>query len=163
VFVEVALALGEEVLSPALPEPAHVVVAVGSGGSAAGLVAGLRLAGLKARVTGVIVNDRTPVDAAAVAKLARRTLSLLARRGADLGDVSVDAQDLDAEEEWLGVGYGHRTAESEDARALSAEREHLTLDPVYTGKAMAGLLALRDRGAFGDRPVLFWHTYDALS
>ena len=44
-----------------LPEPSHVVVALGSGGTAAGLVAGLRLAGLRTRVVAVVVNDRTPV------------------------------------------------------------------------------------------------------
>jgi D-cysteine desulfhydrase len=162
-FVEGALELAEQVRAGALPEPSHVVVALGSGGSAAGLVAGLRLAGLRTRVTGVVVNDRTPVDAAAVAKLARRTLSLLARRGAEPAEVSVGARDLDAHTAWLGEGYGYRTDASEAARALAATREQLVLDPVYTGKAMAGLLALRERGALGDGPVLYWHTYDALN
>jgi D-cysteine desulfhydrase len=62
----------------------------------------------------------------------------------------------------MGPGYGHRTPEAERARALIGEREGLELEPVYTAKAMAGLLQLREEGAFGRGPVLFWHTHNAL-
>jgi D-cysteine desulfhydrase len=162
-FVEAALELGEQVRAGELPEPSHVVVALGSGGTAAGLVAGLRLAGLRTRVTGVVVNDRTPVDAPVVARLAGRALDLLRSRGASLPRLEIESRDLDSDASWLGDGYGHRTAEAERARELAAEREGLALDPVYTAKAFAGLLALHSRGAFGEGPVLYWHTHDALS
>ena len=108
-FVDAALELAAQVNAGVLPEPSHVVVALGSGGTAAGLAAGLRLAGLRTRVVGIVVNDRTPVGAPVVAKLARRTLDLLRRRGAALPSVTVGAADLDAETAWLGEGYGHAT------------------------------------------------------
>ena len=57
-----------------------------------------------------------------------------------------------------GRGYGHATPEAERAIDLLADREGVTLEPVYTGKAMAALLELNRRGAFGDGPVLYWHT-----
>jgi D-cysteine desulfhydrase len=110
---------------------------------------------------GVVVNDRTPVDARTVARLATRTLALLRKRGADPGPSHVLPSELDSERGWLGAGYGHRTPEAERARGEALRREDLVLDPVYTAKAVAALVALRGRGAFGAGPVLYWHTYGA--
>jgi D-cysteine desulfhydrase len=160
-FVEGALELAEQVRQGALPEPSHVVVALGSGGTAAGLAAGLRLAGLRTRVVGIVVNDKTPVGAAVVAKLANRTIALLRERGADVA-ATIDPGDLDTETAWLGPGYGFRTPEAERARTDAGAQEGLALDPVYTAKAMAGLLALRAGGRFGAGPVLFWQTHDTI-
>jgi D-cysteine desulfhydrase len=160
-YVEAALELADQVAAGELPEPSHVVVALGSGGTAAGLVAGLRLAGLRSRVVGVVVNDRMPVDDRTVARLANRSLALLRKRGADPGELSIRPGDLDSERGWLGAGYGHRTEAAERARDLARAREGLDLDPVYTAKAVAALLGLRERGAFGAGPVLYWHTYGA--
>jgi D-cysteine desulfhydrase len=158
-YVEAALELAQQVGTGELPEPSHVVVALGSGGTAAGLVAGLRIAGLRSRVVGVVVNDRTPVDARTVVRLANRTLALLRKRGADADVTPVLPGDLDSERAWLGAGYGHRTEAAEHARDLARRREGLELDPVYTAKAVAALMDLRERGAFGAGPVLYWHTY----
>ena len=58
----------------------------------------------------------------------------------------IEPRDLDAETAWLGAGYGHRTPEAERTRADAAAQEGLELDPVYTAKAMTGLLALRAAG-----------------
>ena len=63
---------------------------------------------------------------------------------------------LDLTRDQIGAGYGHRTEAAAQAAALAAE-ENLALDPVYTAKAMAGLLALRTEGRLDD-PVLFIHT-----
>ena len=135
-----------------LPEPSHIVVALGSGGTAAGLAAGLRIAGLRSRVVGVVVNDRTPVDARTVARLATRTLDLLRGRGADVPLRSILPGDLDSERAWLGAGYGHRTPAAEHARDLARRREGLELDPVYTAKAVAapdGAAGARELSAAG--------------
>jgi D-cysteine desulfhydrase len=156
--VEGALELARQVDAGELPEPSHVVVALGSGGTAAGLVLGLRLAGLRTRVVAVLVSDKLRLSGRTVARLARRTLALLRRRGAAVPDISISAADLDVETRWLGAGYGHPIPEAERARELAA-REGLTLEPVYTGKAMAALLALRGEGAFAPGPVLFWATH----
>ncbi|MGW4284332.1 pyridoxal-phosphate dependent enzyme, partial [Nocardia sp. NPDC004750] len=56
-YVEVACELAAQIAAGELPEPGHIVTAVGSGGTAAGLALGLRLAGLRTRVVGVVVND----------------------------------------------------------------------------------------------------------
>ncbi len=62
-YVETALEIAEQVRAGLLPEPATVVTAVGSGGTAAGLTLGLRMAGLRSRVLGVVVNDSFRLDA----------------------------------------------------------------------------------------------------
>jgi D-cysteine desulfhydrase len=158
-YVQAADELRAQVEGGELPEPSHVVVALGSGGTAAGLAAGLKLAGLRSRLVCVLVNDLVRVDAATVARLARRTLRLLRRHGADVGEAEVSPAEIEVASAWLGAGYGHSTPEATRAIELLADREGLTLEPVYTAKAMAALLDLNRRGAFGDGPVLYWHTY----
>jgi D-cysteine desulfhydrase len=160
-YVEAALELAGQIERGELPAPAQVVVALGSGGTAAGLVLGFALAGLDTRVVAVQVNDRAPLNPGRVARLAERGRRLLERRGAALPAVRVSPADVHVETRWLGDGYGHRTVEADRAIDIARE-EGLKLEPVYTGKAMAALLALRERGELGDGPVLYWHTHNAL-
>ncbi len=155
-YVEAALEIAAQVEDGSLPEPAHVVVPVGTGGTAAGLALGFQLAGLRSRVVGVVVNDQLRLDAPVFARLARRTAALLERRGARLGPLRLEPGMLDLTRDQIGAGYGHPTEDAARAAALAAE-ERLSLDPVYTAKAMAGLLALRAEGRLAD-PVLFVHT-----
>ncbi|MEN8183095.1 MAG: pyridoxal-phosphate dependent enzyme, partial [Myxococcota bacterium] len=78
-FVSAALELAEQVAAGELPEPREIFVAVGSGGTLAGLALGLRLAGLASRLVGVLVTDIVPPRPATLARAARRSLSLLRR------------------------------------------------------------------------------------
>lgn len=156
--VEAALELGRQVRAGQLPEPSHVVIALGSGGTAAGLALGLKLTGLRTKVVAILVTDKLRLSGRTVARLARRTLALLRKRGAAVPDISISAGDLDVETRWLGAGYGHPIPEAERADELAA-REGLVLEPVYTAKAMAALLQLRGERAFGRGPVLFWNTH----
>jgi D-cysteine desulfhydrase len=155
-YVEAALEIAAQVEDGLLPEPAHAVVPVGTGGTAAGLALGFQLAGMRTRVVGVVVNDQLRLDPPAIARLARRTAKLLERRGARLGQLRIGPEMLDLTRDQIGAGYGHRTEAAARAADLAAE-EGLALDPVYTAKAMAGLLALREAGRLDD-PVLFVHT-----
>lgn len=157
-FAEAALELAAQVEAGELPEPAEVVVALGSGGSAAGLLAGLGLTPLRTRVVAVLVNDQLRLDEATVTRLARRALRLLRSRGADVDPRRLGAGGVEVVTGFMGAGYGHRTAEAEAAIAAARE-DGLALDPVYTGKAMAALLA-RAEAARG--PVLYWHTHSAV-
>lgn len=155
-YVEAALEIAVQIEDGSLPEPAHVVVAVGTGGTAAGLALGFQLAGLRSRVVGVVVNDQLRLDPPVLARLARRTAKLLERRGARLPRLRLEPDMLDLTRDQLGAGYGHSTEAAARAADFAAE-DGLSLDPVYTGKAMAGLLGLRADGHLG-APVLFVHT-----
>lgn len=125
----------------------HIVVADGSGGTHAGLLAGL---GDRVRVLGVDVGTRPDLDEIVprlAAEAAART-----ERPAPPADASID-------HERFGAGYGAVTDEMVEALELAARCEGIVLDPVYTGKAMAGLVAaVRDGRITRDETVVFWHT-----
>lgn len=156
-YVEVALEIAAQVATGELPEPRTVVTAVGSGGTAAGLALGLRLAGLRTRVFGVVVNDALRLDAEAIAALAGRTARLLAERGAGPLGVDVAARHLTMRPDWLGATYGDPTPQSRRA-VQDAAAAGFDLEPVYTGKALA---AVRDTGREQPLPgpVLWLHTH----
>jgi 1-aminocyclopropane-1-carboxylate deaminase/D-cysteine desulfhydrase-like pyridoxal-dependent ACC family enzyme len=145
-------AVGE--LLAQIDPPDVLLHASSSGGTQAGLIAGCLLAGVPTRVIGVSADD--PASA-----LADRIRGLLA----GLGDLlKLDAARLsgaavEVDDGFVGEGYGLPTAESQEAIELCARREGLFLDPTYTAKAMAGLIAHWKGGTFdGARTVLFWHT-----
>lgn len=155
--VEVGLELASQVRNGEIPEPSHVVTAVGSGGTAAGLLLGLELAGLDTKVVAVVVNDTLRLDSKALLKLSARTTALLRSRGADLDGFAVSADRLIVVDDRIGDGYGHTTPKAQAAGQIAAERANLELDPVYTAKAMAGLLDLND-GRLGSGTVVFIDT-----
>ena len=157
-YVSGALELAEQVRRGQCPEPDLVVVAVGSGGTAAGLLVGFRLAGLATRILAVRVTDRIFASAASVARLARRTARrIVAAGGPDAG--SLRARDLEVAHGFFGGAYGRPTPEAERALALLRDREGIVLETTYTAKALAALLARA--GALGGRKVLFWNTFSS--
>jgi L-cysteate sulfo-lyase len=136
---------GRELLDQ-MPGLHHVVVAVGSGGTMAGLVASLG----PERVLGV--------DAGALSDPVRRVHEL-ADGLADAGVGSRRRAPLRLRSDQVGVGYGILTAGAADALLAAARCEGLVLDPVYTAKALSGLAASVAEGdvASGER-VIFVHT-----
>jgi D-cysteine desulfhydrase len=155
-YVDAALEIAAQIEAGFLPEPAHVVVAVGTGGTTAGLALGFQIAGLRTRVHGVVVNDMLRLDERVASRDARRSAALLEARGAHLGKLRLGPDMFELSRDQIGDGYGHPTEAAARAGAQAAE-EGLSLDPVYTAKAMAGALALRGEGRLDD-PVLFVHT-----
>lgn len=131
----------------------HVVVATGSGGTQAGMVAGARAANLRTRVLGVSVGRPAASLAADVLDLARLSAAYLNLR------IAIDADAVAVTDAYIGDGYGVLGDPEREAIRLLARTEGLLLDPVYTGRAMAGLIDLAARGEFGrQETVLFWHT-----
>ncbi len=159
-FVSAALELAEQVEAGALPEPARVYAAVGSGGTAAGLVLGFRLAGLATRVVPVLVIDIVPPTPPRIVRLARRVLALLRRHGADLPDLHIAESDFDYVWDQLGPGYGTPTPAADEAIAAAREAG-IALDATYTGKALAALLADVRHGRLHG-PALFWNSYNSV-
>ncbi|NMO13826.1 D-cysteine desulfhydrase family protein [Pyxidicoccus fallax] len=143
--LEQALAAGERV--------DRVVVACGSGGTQAGLVAGLAALGCAARVTGMSVLAPARDIRLRVHAIAEEALALLAP------DMALGADAVEVDEAFLGSGYGLPTREMKEAVSLVARMEGLFLDPVYTGKAFAGLLGrIADGTIRRGETVVFLHT-----
>lgn len=131
----------------AFGEVGVVVVAAGSGGTQAGLAAGL---GRHDLVLGVDVGARPDLDEAVPAKAAE----VAARAG-----LPVPSGTPQVDHGRVGAGYGAATDDGREAVVLAARLEGLVLDPVYTGKAMAGLVAARRDGRIGPAtPTVFVHT-----
>jgi D-cysteine desulfhydrase len=131
----------------------HIVCASGSAGTHAGLAVGLTAREAGVALTGINVRRPRAEQEANVLALGKATADLVGL-SRPIGEGAVVALD-----EWVGPGYSLPSAEMVEAVQMAARLEGLLLDPVYTGKAMAGLIGLVRRGHF--RPsdnVLFVHT-----
>jgi L-cysteate sulfo-lyase len=132
----------------------RIVTATGSAGTQAGLVAGLAVSGADIPVLGVGVRA-----AKAKAKQEETVFNLAVETAALLGHRErVSREMVVADCDYVGAGYGLIDQGVADALALAARTEGLLLDPVYTGKAMKGLIALARQGAFEGQTVVFLHT-----
>lgn len=130
-----------------------LVCASGSAGTHAGLLAGLIGADARLGVIGVNVRRPRAEQEGNVHALATRTAELLGSRA------PVPREAVVALDEWVGPGYSLPTDAMVEAVRLLARLEGVLLDPVYTGKAMAGLIDLIGRGEFRrGQQVLFLHT-----
>ena len=138
--------------------PTHIVHASSSGGTQAGIVAGCQLYDLSAQVIGVSPDDPSAAIAAHVADIITGIGALL-----DLPAHTFNRR-VTVRDEFVGAGYGIPSDESTKALALVARTEGILLDPVYTAKAMAGLIAMIGDGELtADDTVLFWHTGGQLA
>jgi D-cysteine desulfhydrase family pyridoxal phosphate-dependent enzyme len=146
-----ALAVGELLEQEVYPD--WIVFASSSGGTQAGLVTGGQIYGYRSRILGISVDEPARVLQARVAELANETASLLRE------SLNLTAEDILVNADYLGGGYGVMGEREKEAIDLFARQEGILLDPVYTGRAAAGLIDLARRGFFTpDQQVLFWHT-----
>jgi L-cysteate sulfo-lyase len=134
-------------------QPDWIVFASSSGGTQAGLVVGARLFGFQGKILGISVDQPAGELQARVAQLATETADFLGERARfDPGEILVN-------DSYLGQGYGVMGEPEREAIHLFARRDGLLLDPVYTGRAAAGLIDLARKGYFAvGTSVLFWHT-----
>lgn len=129
------------------------LVPTGSAGTQAGIVAGLAVLGRSDIVIGIAVSGNREDKEASVARLVQETLGLL-RHPLD-GII----ERIRVEDGYVGAGYGRPTKGMLEAVRWLARWEGVLLDPVYTGKAMAGLFDLIRKGDLtADHTVIFWHT-----
>lgn len=171
-YLDAVEELARQVHEHVLPRPDIIVVALGSGGTAAGLLAGLAKSGLRSHLVAVSVLHLP---------LARKLVEFTARaalRRSGTPPPSDFSSIFTIDREWIGRGYGYATTAGELAISEAADLG-LTLETTYTGKAFASALA-RLRGAEGrgnvpnrsdqrsTRPteplrILFWSTFSAVS
>lgn len=130
----------------------HIVCASGSAGTHSGLLAGLTWLNANIPVTGVNVR-RKRSDQEAIVRLLARDVSDL------LEILPPKNRDVVCLDDWVGPGYSLPSPEMVEAVRMTASLEGILLDPVYTGKAMAGLIGLARQGRWRkSEKVLFLHT-----
>jgi 1-aminocyclopropane-1-carboxylate deaminase/D-cysteine desulfhydrase-like pyridoxal-dependent ACC family enzyme len=137
-------------------DPPDVIVhSTSSGGTQAGLVAACRLLELPTRVIGISADDSSAAIESTVRAIVEGIGPLLG-----LGEGLLDEDTaIEVDDRFVGDGYGVSTEASREAIELAARTEALFLDPTYTAKAMAALVAYVRQRRFSERDtILFWHT-----
>jgi D-cysteine desulfhydrase family pyridoxal phosphate-dependent enzyme len=135
--------------------PDVIVHSTSSGGTQAGLVAGCRLLELPTRVLGISADDGAASLQSQVSAIISGIAELLDLDPASLARGTA----VEVDDRFVGDGYGIPTSESREALQLAARSEAIFLDPTYTAKAMAGLIAYVRQQKFKEcQTVLFWHT-----
>jgi 1-aminocyclopropane-1-carboxylate deaminase/D-cysteine desulfhydrase-like pyridoxal-dependent ACC family enzyme len=130
-----------------------IVFATSSGGTHAGLLLGQRVFGYKGKLLGISVDESEEWLKQQVSELASLTSEKLGKR------IEVTLDEVLANANYCSAGYGVLTEQEREAIRLFAACEGLLLDPVYTGRAAAGMIDLIRKGFFkNDETVLFLHT-----
>ena len=151
-YVDCGIELLQQLEEQELPID-HIVSATGSAGTHAGLVVGLRGSGSKLPILGIGVNAPQDVQEGRVYKLAVETAELVA------APACVQRGDIVADCNYIGAGYGVPTDGMNEAVLMLARFEGLLFDPVYSGKALAGMIDYIRKGRFTKgQKIVFLHT-----
>jgi len=130
-----------------------IVFASSSGGTQAGMAVGARALNLPTRIVGISIAEPAAAFTQDLQKLSNETTALLNL------NLTLKSEDFEVCDAYLGQGYGIVTDVEREAIRLAARTEGLFVDPVYTGRALGGLMDLIKRGEFTPaQRVLFWHT-----
>ena len=151
-WISGGLEIADAVKDGQIPVPARVYTALGSGGTAAGLLVGLRLAGLDSEVVAVRVVNRPLGYAWQVRSMARAALRRLRSSGVPLPRLPLGG--LRVEDGWMEGGYGVVTARVEGVIA-AAEKLSIHADPTYTARCLGAVLAQQ---AADPAPAVYVHT-----
>jgi 1-aminocyclopropane-1-carboxylate deaminase/D-cysteine desulfhydrase-like pyridoxal-dependent ACC family enzyme len=153
--VNAALELAEQVQRGEMPEPARVVLPVGSGGTAAGLALGFAIAGMRTRVVGARVAPRIAAGRTRVLRLAQRGHAFL-ERAAGEQIAPVDPSRVEIVHSVYAGAYGRALPDAARCATLLHAATGIRLDGTYSAKAFCAALACARDGAC----TLFWLTYD---
>ncbi len=147
----IGYALAAQEIVRECPDVRWIVHGSGSGGTQAGLLAGLIVLGHGAKVIGIDVDAQPERVARDVRRIGREVTGMIGCRWND--------DTVEVASDWSGPAYGEVDPTTEEAIRLGARLEGLVTDPVYSGKGLAGLIGLARRGRFRDGgPVVWIHT-----
>jgi D-cysteine desulfhydrase len=134
-------------------KPDWIVFGTSSGGTHAGLTLGARVFKCESRILGISIDEPVKVLKSNVSALASAASEKLGKR------IKFGGEDVLANDDYCQAGYGVFGEQEREAICLFAANEGILLDPVYTGRAAAGMIDLIRRGVFQrNESVLFWHT-----
>ena len=155
-FVNAGLELAEDVRAGRMPAPRRVYVALGLGGSAAGLAIGCALGGLRTEIVAVRASSPGSVTERTLRTIHDETIAFARANDATFPAMKIEETKVRIDGRFVGAGYGVPTPAGTDAITRAQKAEGWDLDPVYTGKALAALVDDTKRGEQG--PLLFWNT-----
>ena len=136
----------------------RIVFASSSAGTQAGLCVGAKMLGFRGQITGISIDSTRQALREEVAHIAAGVIQRLKVK------MAFGPEEVVAYDGYLGAGYSIMGEPEREAVELAARYEGLLLDPVYTGRAMAGLIDLIRKGEFAkDENIIFWHTGGAAA
>ncbi len=157
-YVNAALELASQINEGLLPEPDFIYVALGTAGSAVGLMLGLRAANLKSRVIAVRVVKKKYANTTRIKHLFTATNSFLHARDRTFPLFELSSADIHIRHGYFGGEYAFFTKEGRRAASLLCKHEGIKLDGTYTSKALAAVLDDLKKPEMKNKIVLFWNT-----
>jgi len=159
-FINAAFELKEQIVNGQIPEPDRIYIALGTTGTAVGLMIGLRAANLKSRLIPVRIIDEKFYSEKRFIEHFTETVSFLKSLDPSFPVVEL-TEDIGVVNDFLGKGYAHFTGEGTEALNLMEQNEGIKLDGTYTGKTVAALINDARKQDLRDKVVLFWNTLNS--
>jgi 1-aminocyclopropane-1-carboxylate deaminase/D-cysteine desulfhydrase-like pyridoxal-dependent ACC family enzyme len=160
-YVNAGFELKAQVAAGLMPEPDTIFVTFGTMGTAAGLMIGLKAAGLKTRIVSVRVAAQKYGNKKKFFKLLKKTEALIRSSDPSFPCLQITEDEVDIRHDFFGGEYARFTVQGIAALDLLAKTEGIRLDGTYTGKTMAALLDQVRRHRTKNEVILFWNTYNA--
>ena len=160
-FVNAAFELKTQIEKKEIPEPDCIYVALGSAGTAVGLMIGLKALKIKSKIIPIRIVDQDFTSPTTVLELFSKTVDFLHTADPAFPGLKLSGDELNIRDEYLGNGYAQFTKEGKEAIALMEETEGIRLDGTYTGKTAAALIDDARKQILQDQVVLFWNTLNA--
>lgn len=162
-FVNAAFELKQQINAGILPKPDIIYITLGSAGMAAGLMIGLKAAGLACSVIPVRVSMTPDYKEQVLLQMLETTTEYLQQLDRTFPKHEFTQKDLNIEHNFAGQNYAHITQEAAEAITLLHATEGIKLEGTYTGKTFAALIAHAKAHKLQNKTVLFWNSFSAGS
>jgi len=164
-FINAVIELKTQIDQGLVSEPDIIFIPGGSTGTAAGLIAGCKLMGLKTKIYVVAIYTSLTANPSAITKNANKALKYLQKRDKLIPNIKVLEDDFEFISGFLGSGYGIKTIRGQTAidkvMELEGHSKDFKLETTYTGKAIAALFNYLEKEENKSKKVLFWNTYNS--
>lgn len=157
-FVNAAFELVDQIKTGVCPHPDSIYMAMGTMGSIVGMVIGLQLAEIESEIVAVRASSRETSSESRFWSLVDETMRFLRSRDPSFPEVNIDRRRVRFQTQQLGGGYGFATRQGTAAMTLFEKTQGYSLEPTYTAKAMAALIA--DAKRLANKTVLFWNSHN---
>jgi len=160
-FVNAAFELKKQISEKKIPEPGYIYVALGTMGTAAGLLLGLKAVNIKSKLMAVRVIDKKMANLEKVEELFHRTNSYLNILDDSFPIFKFPSDQIEINHEFFGRQYALFTSEGMQAVRKIRDTEGIKLEGTYTGKTFAALIDDAKKKKIANVAVLFWNTYNS--
>jgi len=166
-FVNAVFELKKQIETGEMLEPDYIFDACGSTGTAAGLIVGCRLAGLKTKVLAVRVAPAITINPKNITRSANMAIKLIRKYDKSVPDIVIKEDDFVLETGYFGSKYGIKTKRGQVAvdkiYELEGKRTDFKLETTYTGKTMAAMIDFAKQPENKNKVILFWNTFNSVS